>query len=96
MSELWWESLNNYGHQFHQYQQNEQPPLSHLNSLSTKWPQHVTLEIKVLAWDRHKSLGSPNPPLLITESETAIHIYKQTIKNVDNMFVRKLVNMTVY
>ena len=63
MSELWWENLNNYGHQFHQYQQNEQP-------------QHVTLEIKVLAWDRHKSVaGSPNPPLLITESETAIHIY---------------------
>jgi hypothetical protein len=36
-------------------------------------PQHVTLEIKVLAWDRHKSVaGSPNPPLLITESETAM------------------------
>jgi len=27
---------------------------SHLHSLDTKRPQHMTLEIQTLSWDRHK------------------------------------------
>ena len=38
--------------QFHQFQQNEQPPL-----ISTEFAEHkrpcVTLEVQVLAWDRN-------------------------------------------
>jgi len=51
---LWKESLNNDGHQFHQYQQN--------NELTEykKIPQHMTLEIQVLAWDRHKNVTGLN------------------------------------
>ena len=54
---------------------------SHLKELNTNRPQHMTtLEIQVLAWDRHKNvvvlnhLCDPNPPLLIIGSPTAIQI----------------------
>ena len=46
---LWKESLNSTGQQFHQYQRNEQSSLTEHN----KRPQHMALEIQVLAWDRH-------------------------------------------
>ena len=42
---LWKESLNGDGHQFHQYQQNEQSPLI----LTQKRPWHMMLEIQALA-----------------------------------------------
>jgi len=41
---LWKESLNMIGHQFHQYQQNEQSPLI-LTEQKKKRPRHMTLEI---------------------------------------------------
>ena len=54
---------------------------SHLSSLNIKREQHLTLEITVLAWDRHKNvagfnrlMGSQPPPLLKTLSPTAILI----------------------
>jgi hypothetical protein len=40
-------SLNSDGHQFHQYEENEQSHLQ-FHSLSTKRPRHMTLEIQVL------------------------------------------------
>jgi len=49
--------------------QNQLPP----QSINTKTPQHMTLEIQVLAWDRHKYVRGLNqlmgyqpypPPLL--------------------------------
>ena len=49
------ESLISDGHQFHQYQQNEQSPLS-LAHWTQKRPWHMTLEIQILAWDRHKNV----------------------------------------
>ena len=33
---------------------------SHLNSLNTKWPWHMTLEIQVLTWNRHKNVVGLN------------------------------------
>jgi hypothetical protein len=42
--------------QFHQYQENEQSPLT-----STHWPQNrprrIKLEFKLMAWDRHKQVA---------------------------------------
>jgi hypothetical protein len=54
----WTQIKNNHdicSQQFHQYQQNEQSPLTF-----THWTQnknrlrHMTLDIQVMAWDRHK------------------------------------------
>jgi len=49
------ESLNSDGQQFHQYPK-KKTINSHFNSLNTekKNPQHMMLQIHVLAWDRHK------------------------------------------
>jgi hypothetical protein len=54
---------------------------NNLKALNTNRPQHMTtLEIQVLAWDRHTNvvvlndLCDPNPPLLIIGSPTAIQI----------------------
>ena len=55
---LWKESLTHDGHQFCQYQQNEQSPL-----ILTQWTQqtqHMTFGIQVLAWDRHKNVVELN------------------------------------
>jgi len=49
---LWKENLNSDGQQLHQYQQIEQTPII--------WPRHMTLEIQVLAWDRHKKVTKLN------------------------------------
>ena len=49
IKELWKESLNSDGQQFHQYQQNKQSPLTE----HKKQTRHMMLEIQVLAWDRH-------------------------------------------
>ena len=48
-------------HQFHQDQQNEQSPLI-LSELTEhkKNPRYMTLEIQVLAWDRHKNVVGLN------------------------------------
>jgi len=51
MTYLWKESLNIDGQQFHQYQQSEKSPLT----LS-----HVSLEINVLALDKHKHVAGLN------------------------------------
>ena len=76
------ESLNSDGHQFHQYQQNEQSPLIPTDSLKTKKVQNdMTLEIQVLAWDRYKNVTGLNRlmgsqlSLLLTGPPTAIRIY---------------------
>jgi hypothetical protein len=77
------ESLNNDGHQFHQYQQNEQSPLILTELTEHKKPQHMTLEIEVLAWYRYRSVVGLNwlmesqPSYLEIGSPTAIYIYKQ-------------------
>jgi hypothetical protein len=48
---------NSDGHQFHQYQQNEQSLLILIKLAEhKKRPQHMTLEIQVLAWDRHNNV----------------------------------------
>jgi glycine cleavage system regulatory protein len=51
-------SLNSDGHQFNKYQQKEQLPLI-LTKLTEhlKRPRHMTLEIQVLALDRHKNVA---------------------------------------
>ena len=56
---LWKKSLNSDGHQFHQFQQNDQSPLI-FNLFSTKrtWP--TTLETQVLVWYRHKEVAGLN------------------------------------
>ena len=43
------------GQMFHQYQLNEQPP-----HWKQKRPRHLTMEIQVLAWDRHKNVTGVN------------------------------------
>ena len=43
--------------QFHQYQQNEQSPLTTIHSLTLKRPPDMTLEIQVMALDRHKNMA---------------------------------------
>ena len=56
------ERLNSNGQQFHQYQQNEQPPLAP-KSLNIKKKYHdtcMTLGIKVLAWDRQNIVAGLN------------------------------------
>jgi len=56
---LWEASLNSDGQQFHQYQQNAQSPLALTQWTHIKpWP--MTLEIQVLAWDRHKHVAGLN------------------------------------
>ena len=57
-------------HQFYQYQQNEQSPLILTEPTERKKKlRHMTLEIHILAWDRHKNMvgltsqWDPNPPL---------------------------------
>ena len=54
--ELWKESLNSNGQQFHQYQQNKQSPFTLVN-WTQKTPWHMTLEIQVLAWGVYKNMG---------------------------------------
>jgi hypothetical protein len=46
--------------QFNQYQQNEHPPLA-INHWIQQKEQHMTLEIKILAWDRHKKVKGVKP-----------------------------------
>ena len=53
---LWKESLKIDDHQFHQYQQNKQSPLI-LARRTWNIPRHMTLEIQVLAWDRHTNVS---------------------------------------
>jgi hypothetical protein len=48
---LWKESLYKDGQQFHPYQQNEQ---SFQLMEHKKRQRHMTLEIQILVWDRHK------------------------------------------
>jgi hypothetical protein len=48
---LWKESLNNDCQQFHQYQQNEQPPLTS-NHQTLSRPRHIPKENRLLTWDR--------------------------------------------
>ena len=69
------ESLNSDGHQFYQYQQNKDSLNSDghqfhhyqqhliLTHCIQKKPWHMTLEIQVLAWDRHKNVASETPTL---------------------------------
>jgi len=65
-----------------QYQQNEQAPLiiSELTEHKNR-PRHMTLEIQVLASDRHKNVAGLNrlmgsqPPLLITGRKSIIADY---------------------
>jgi hypothetical protein len=48
---------NSDGHQFHQYQQNEQSLLILIKLAEHKnRPRYMTLEIQVLAWDRHNNV----------------------------------------
>jgi hypothetical protein len=47
------ESLNNNDQLFHQYQQNQQPPLANWTQ-NRLW--HMALKIQVLAWNRHKNV----------------------------------------
>jgi len=62
------ERLNSEGKQFHQFQENENPPVTS-NYWTQKRPRHIymTLEIQCLAWNRHKNvvelnrLWNPNP-----------------------------------
>jgi hypothetical protein len=56
---LWKESLNSDGQQFHQYQQNEQLSLTFIQ-WTQKNPWHMTLEIQILDWDRHKTVAGLN------------------------------------
>ena len=62
---LWYWPWSKYGHnhchQFNQYKQNEQSSLilPELNK-PKKSPRHMTLEIKVLAWDRHNIVAELN------------------------------------
>ena len=51
--------LKRYGKQVHHYQQNEQSPLIS-NHWNKKRPQHMLLEIQVLAWNRHKKVVGLN------------------------------------
>jgi hypothetical protein len=44
------------GQQFHKYRQNEQSP--HLNLLEARKKKTMTLEIQLLAWDRHKNVAT--------------------------------------
>ena len=41
--------------QFHQYRLNK-PITSHIKSLNTKRPRHMTIEIQAPAWNRHKNV----------------------------------------
>jgi len=53
--------LNDYGHQFHEYQQNEHSPLILTELTEHKersW--HMTSIIQILAWDRHKNVAVLN------------------------------------
>ena len=52
---LWRESLNSASQQFYKCQQNELSPLT-FTHWTQKRPQHMTLEIQVLAWDRHNNV----------------------------------------
>ena len=51
---------NNDSQQFHQYQQNEHPPLT-INHWIQQKEQHMTLEIKFLAWDRPTKVKGVKP-----------------------------------
>jgi len=53
------ESFNSNGKQLHQYQQNKQLHLT-TNHSTWKKPRHMTLEIKVLTWERHKYVAGLN------------------------------------
>jgi hypothetical protein len=48
-------------HQFHQYQQNEQAPITITELTEHKYtPRHMTLKIQVLARNRHKNVTGLN------------------------------------
>ena len=51
---VWKESLNCDGPQFHKTNNHLSPHLKHKN------PQHITLEIHVLSWERHKNVEGLN------------------------------------
>ena len=77
---FWTESLNSVYQQFHQYNL-KRTNTSHLHSLNTKKrSRYVTLEIQVLAWNRHTDMAGFNRliylnlPFLIIGSLMAIHI----------------------
>ena len=53
-------SLNSDGHQFLQYQQNEESPLILAELWTQKSPRHKTLEIQVLVRDRLKNVAGLN------------------------------------
>ena len=38
------------------YQQNEQKPVTLTHRTQKGWPRHMTLEIQVVAWDRHNNV----------------------------------------
>ena len=46
------DSLNSDGQKFHQYQQNDQSP-----SLTEHTKRHMTLEIQILIWEKHKHVA---------------------------------------
>ena len=52
---LWEKRWNRDGQQFHQYPQNEQPPLTYNHWTLQNRPRHVALNILVLAWDIHQN-----------------------------------------
>ena len=54
---LWKENLNSDGHQFHQFQQNDQSPFI---LIENKKLHNMTLEIPVLAWDRNRNVAVSN------------------------------------
>ena len=85
---LWQESLNTDGQQFHQYQQNEQSPLT-LTHLTQKQGRHITLEIRIIAMDRHTDAAGLNRLIgcykYTTEYNHTSHLYEYTTYNVKDI-----------
>ena len=52
-------SLTCDGHQFHQYQQNEQLPLICTEHKNKR--RHITFGIQTLAWDMHTNVAGVKP-----------------------------------
>ena len=59
LNKLWTESLDSDGQQFHKYQQNKKSPFT-LTHRTQNRPQHIMLEIQVLAWDKHNNVAGLN------------------------------------
>ena len=67
------EGSNSDGHQFYKYQQNEQSPLILTELTSTKKnPRQMTMEIQILAWDRHKNAAGLNRLMGFNGVQTAM------------------------